>query len=171
MPIIAKGSSSKFEPCPAGVQQAVCCDVVDLGTIETAFGPKWKIDIRWQTAETMADGKPYLVAKRYTLSLHEKANLRHDLEAWRGKAFTAAEVEGFDVEKLIGVNGLLNVVHKQGSKGGTFANVASIMPLAKGMKPIFITEDYVRVSERTTTPEPGESVERDYDDQPDNVPF
>lgn len=169
MPIIAKGSSKAFEPCPSGVQQAVCCDVVDLGTMETEWGPKWKIDIRWQTAETMANGQPYLVNKRYTLSLNEKATLRHDLEAWRGKPFTEAEVEGFDVERLIGVNALLNVVHKKGSKGGTFANVASIMPIAKSMTPIAVADDYVRHKDRITTPEPAEGIEREYDDE--QTPF
>jgi len=169
VPIIAKGSSGKFEPCPAGVQHAVCCDVVDLGLLETQWGAKHKIDVRWQTAETMADGKPYLVNKRYTLSLNEKANLRHDLEAWRGRAFTEAEILGFDVEKLIGVNCLLNVVHKAGNKGGTFANVVSIMPLAKKMASIAVAADYVRVSERDTTPEPDET--RDIAPTEDEVPF
>ena len=168
MPIIAKGSSGKFEPCPAGVQQAVCVDIVDHGTQPTPWGDKWKVDVRWQTAERMADGSPYLVNKRYTLSLNEKANLRHDLEAWRGRPFTEAEVMGFDLEKLIGVNCLLNVVHKAGAKGGTFANVVSIMPLAKGMTPI-APVGYVRVCDRTTTPEPEQEVEREYEE--DTVPF
>ena len=33
MAIIAKGSS--FVPCPAGLHQAVCCDVIDLGIVPT----------------------------------------------------------------------------------------------------------------------------------------
>lgn len=170
MPIIAKGSSTKFEPCPAGVQHAVCCDVVDLGQLDTPWGAKWKIDICWQTAETMEDGRPYLVKKRYTLSLNEKANLRHDLEAWRGRAFTEAELEGFDIEALIGANCQLNVVHKAGSKGGTFANVVSIMPLAKKTQKIDVTPDYIRVCERDTEPEPDEQRQgADVDD--DSVPF
>ncbi|MDH5244837.1 MAG: hypothetical protein OEW98_00185 [Betaproteobacteria bacterium] len=170
MPIIAKGSPRAFEPCPAGVQQAVCCDVVDLGLRETPYGEKHKVDIRWQTAELMPSGQPYLVNKRYTLSLNEKATLRHDLEAWRGKAFTDAEIEGFDLERLIGVNALLNIVHGTGSKGGVFANVASIMPLAKKMTAVKVADDYVRVQDRTTTPEPTEQVvEREYDI--DYVPF
>jgi len=169
MPIIAKGSIGKFEPCPAGVQQAVACDVVDLGIMDGPYGEKWKVDIRWQTADQMSDGKPYLVNKRYTLSLNEKATLRHDLEAWRGRAFTEAEIEGFDLEKLIGVNCLLNVVHKAGSKGGTFANVVSIMPLAKNMKPIAVDADYVRVCKRVTTPEAEQS--RDVAPIEDEIPF
>ncbi len=154
MPIIAKGGSGgKFEPCPAGMQQAVCCDVIDLGIMETTFGQKWKIDIRWQSADLMSDERPYIINKRYTLSLNEKATLRHDLESWRGRPFNEAEIEGFDVERLIGANCLLNVVHKQGSKGGTFANVVSITPIMRSMVPIKVTADYVRVTARPTTPE------------------
>jgi len=166
VPIIAKGSSKQFEPCPEGVHQAVCCDVIDLGEIETMYGPKWKIDIRWQVSETMADGQPYLVNKRYTKSLNEKATLRHDLEAWRGRAFTEAELAGFDIEVLIGVNCLLNVQHKQGSKGGTFANVVSIMPITKGMTKLKVADDYIRHQDRNTTPEPEQT--RDDDDA---IPF
>jgi hypothetical protein len=139
--------------------------------METSFGPKWKIDIRWQTADLMSDGRPYIVNKRYTLSLNEKATLRHDIESWRGKAFTEAEIEGFDVEKLIGSNCLLNVVHKQGSKGGTFANVVSVTPVMRNMTPLKVTADYVRVADRPTTPEASET--RHYDGPPseDDIPF
>lgn len=177
MPIIAKTSNSKFEPAPAGVCQAVCCDVVDLGIIETAFGPKHKVDIRWQTADLMPNNdQPFLVNKRYTLSLHEKANMRHDLEAWRGRAFTEDELSGFDLEKLIGANCQLNIVHKPGSKGGTFANIASIMPLGRGTVKINVSPEYVRVSKRVTEPEPDEGPTPDDDarfegDDVSNVPF
>lgn len=171
MPIIAKGSSGqKFEPCPQGNQQAVAVDVVDLGLMETQWGPKHKIEIVWQSAEQMPDGRPYLVKKRYTLSLNDRANLRHDLESWRNKPFTEAEAEGFDVERLLGVNCLLNVVHKAGSKGGTFANVVSVTPLMRSMVPINAV-DYIRVKDRATTPEPGEEMDGPLDDYPSSVPF
>ncbi len=172
MAIIASGKSTNFVPCPEGTQQAVCADVVDLGVIETAFGAKHKVDVVWQSAELMENDKPFLVKKRYTLSLNEKANLRHDLESWRGKAFTEIELDGFDLEKLIGVNALVNVVHKKGSKGGVFANVVSVMPLARSMPKIAVSE-YVRVQDRVTEPEPGEMSEAS-DEPPfgrEEIPF
>ncbi len=176
MPIIAKTSNSKFEPAPAGVCQAVACDVVDLGVLETAFGPKHKVDIRWQTADLMANDQPYLVNKRYTLSLHEKSSLRHDLEAWRGRPFTEDELSGFDLEKLIGANCQLNIVHKPGSKGGVFANIASIMPLGRGAVKIAVSAEYIRVSQRKTEPEPDEAPPADDDarfegDDLSQIPF
>jgi|SRR6185436_589866 len=156
MPIIAKASSGQFQPCPAGPQLAVCVDVVDLGLVKNERFPnadgtdRWqqKIDLVWQSSECMTDGRPFIAKKRYTLSLDEKATLRHDLASWRGRDFTAVELEAFDVEKLIGVNCILNVAHKSGSKGGTFANVVAVMPVMKGQSKIAPTADYVRVCDR-----------------------
>ena len=62
---------------------------------------------------TLADGKPFLISRRYSLSLHEKSSLRRDLESWRGRAFTQEELRGFDLEVLIGVGCLVSVVHEQ----------------------------------------------------------
>ena len=149
MPIIAKAGPNII-PAPAGSHSAVCCDVVDIGVVEVKYRDKTtsqhKIRIVWQIDEDRDDGKPFQVSKRYTLSLHEKSTLRKDLEAWRGKAFTQPELEGFDVEVLIGVTCLLSVIHNS-QTGQTFANVNSIMRLPKGM-PSVTVRDYVRVCDR-----------------------
>lgn len=149
MAIIATaGEGGKvFTPAPEGVHQAVAVDVIDQGMKPNPFKPgsqQHKIDIAWQIAERRDDGKPYLVYKRYTLSLNEKATLRHDLESWRGKPFTREEEMGFDVESIIGANCLINIQHKKSSDGTkTFANVMSVMPLIKGM-PRLVPEGYER---------------------------
>jgi len=71
-----------------------------------------------------------------TLSLSEKANLRPFLESWRGKKFTAEEIRGFDITAVAGKPAYLNIIHETKQKNGkavTYANIASIMPLPKGM--------------------------------------
>jgi len=150
MPIIAKasqGSGESFVPAPVGIHRAICCDVVDLGMITSQFGTKHKVRLIWQTEATMPDGKPYLVDQRYTLSLDERSNLRRDLEAWRGRKFTLSEAAGFDLERLIGVQCGLVVVHKQGNTGGrVFANIQAVVPAMPGA-PLAV-RDYVRVSLR-----------------------
>lgn len=151
MPIhVSAGSSGNFKPCPVGVHQAVCCDVVDMGLLEVSWNgqtkKQHKVRLVWQVDEMMDDGKPFLIQTRYTASLHEKARLRKDLESWRGKAFTESELASFDLEVLLGVNCLLNVVHNH--KGdATYANVAAIMPLQKGASKIHVT-NYTRVIDR-----------------------
>lgn len=139
MPIIATAGDTKtYAPAPEGTHQAVCVDVIDLGMKDNTFKPgtkQHKINMAWQINELRDDGKRHVVYKRYTLSLNEKATLRHDLESWRGKAFTRDEELGFDVESVIGANCLINVQHKAGTDR-TFANVVSVMPLIKGMPKI-----------------------------------
>lgn len=153
MAIMASAGSElgkTFEPAPAGVHQAVCVDVIDLGVLDVTWQGQTKrqhkINVAWQIAETRNDGKPFVVFKRYTLSLNDKATLRRDLESWRGRAFTRDEEMGFDVESVIGANCLLNIQHNEvGDK--TYANVISIMPLVRGMSKIK-PADYVRKQDR-----------------------
>src|SRR5579871_689871 len=151
MAIVAKASGSSFVPCPEGAHAAVCVDVVDLGMLKVSFGGKdktqHKIRIVWQIADVMPNNKPYVAQKRYTLSLHEKAALRKDLESWRGRAFTEAELQGFDVESVLAVPCLINVMHQK-RDSDTFANVTAVMRLPKGMEAPK-ARDYVRVCDRT----------------------
>lgn len=185
MPIMATAGDSKtFTPAPAGVHQGVCVDVVDLGMVEVTFAGETKrqhkINVAWQLDELREeDGKPFLVFKRYTLSLHEKANLRKDLESWRGRPFTRDEEMGFDVESVIGANCLLNVQHTE-RQGKTYANIVAIMPLAKGMAKLAAT-DYVRKVDRQpegSSPEAQKAVDEAMGHAPsyadmtdDDIPF
>lgn len=175
MPTYVSGSSKSFTPAPEGTHQAVCVDVIDHGEMETAWGKKRKVTIRWQLNELMEDGRPFIAQKRYTASLHEKAVLRHELEAWRGRAFTFDELAQFDLDTVIGVNCLLSIMHKKGDKGGTFANVMNVAPLIKGM-PKIAPADYVREKDRKPQateddgPQHDDADERPIDDD-DFVPF
>lgn len=159
MAIIAKDNSSGFSgesfvPAPVGMHRAICCDVVDLGQVTDQFGTKHRVRIIWQTEATMPDGKPYMVDRKYTLTLGDKSALRRDLEAWRGRPFTLQEAAGFDLERLIGVPCGLVVVHKAGSKGDRmFANIQAVCPAMPGA-PMRV-RDYVRVADRVNgAPQP-----------------
>jgi hypothetical protein len=147
--IVSEGSS--FTPCPAGPHSAVAVDIIDLGMVTGTYEGKTKTAhkcrIVWQVAERKDDGTPFQVSKQYTASLHEKASLRKDLEAWRGVPFTKEEAAGFDVENLIGKTCLLNVQHVERA-GSTYANVTSLMRLPKGM-PAIVASGYVRKKDRT----------------------
>jgi hypothetical protein len=177
MPIIATAKSENgrdFAPAPAGVHQAVCVDVVDLGILDVTWQgvtkKQHKVNVAWQIAEDRDDGKPFLVFKRYTLSLHEKAGLRKDLEAWLGRKFGRDDEMGFDVESMVGRNCLLNITHNEvGEK--VYANVVSIMPLAKGM-PTMSPRDYVRKIDRTIDDVPTHrEAQPPIDITDDDIPF
>src|SRR5437762_9521613 len=80
MPIYARKKETEFSPAPEGLWPAVCVDVVDLGIVQTPFGPQEKIQIRWQLEEKdPKTGKRYLIVQKYTPSLHEKSKLRRVL--------------------------------------------------------------------------------------------
>lgn len=147
MAIVASKSGGNFEMTPAGVHVARCYRIIDIGTQKSEYQGQVKnsrkVMIGWELLgdEKMTDGRPFSVNKRYTLSLHEKAQLRKDLEAWRGKAFTTEEEAGFDIAKVLGASCMLNIVHEKGDNGNDYANIASIMPLPKGLpKPDGVNE-------------------------------
>lgn len=170
MPIIAKKPESSFEPCPEGLHQAVCVDVVDLGVQKTQFGERHKVEVRWQVdAENERTGKRFELRKWYTLSLHEKANLRKDLECWRGRKFTEQELSGFDLEKLIGVNCQLQVIHNITDEGKTYDNVQAIVPHNAKIPKIAALE-YVRQKDRASQHGNG-SDPGDSEFPNDDVPF
>jgi hypothetical protein len=145
MAIIVSGESS-FELHPEGQFRAVCVDVVEKRDVPTAWGPKTKVRLAWQTEEVRADGKPFLASSSFNASLAESSRLRPFLEAWRGKKFTPDELKAFDLENLIGVQAVIQVTHTQ-RDGKTYDNVTAIMRPMRGLEPVE-PRDYVRVVDR-----------------------
>lgn len=132
---------ANFDPVSEGLHHAVCYALYDLGTQwnETFGKSTHRVLIAWEIPDERIqvekDGKtkdlPRAISKEYTLSLHEKAQLRKELESWRGKAFSDHELEGFDLTKLLGANCMVQVIHKKKSDK-TYANVSNVVQLMKG---------------------------------------
>jgi hypothetical protein len=166
---MVRDNKKAFTPAPEGLHQAVCVDVVDLGLVEGPWGAKPTVEIRWELDLTHEEtGRPFLVSKRYTLTLNEKGNLRPMLEAWLARKFTPQELEGFDLEKLLGVSCQLQLVHVLTERGAVFANVQAVVPLGRGMTKLRPSEDYVRVCHRDAAATNGPQAK---DDAADAVPF
>lgn len=130
-----------FEQVPVGVYVARCFRMVDLGTQETTFNGatkmKRQVMLFWELLQDddgkdvrMENGSPFTISKTYTFSLHPKAGLRQDLDAWRGNPFTDEQAKDFDLTNLLGVHCLLQVTHNE-SNGKTWANVGTIMTTKK----------------------------------------
>lgn len=140
---VKASSNGEYEITPEGVFIARCIKLIDMGTQTTTgqFGTKTqrKIMVQWELLDDevkMQDGRPYAATQFYTASLHEKAQLRKDLEAWRGKKFTDEELEGFDLKNVLGTYCQIQIVH---SSDGQYANVNAIMSY-KGDKPEGVNE-------------------------------
>lgn len=172
MSLIVKdnGSGEDFAPAPEGQFQAVCVDVVDLGISKKDYGqgPKEvdELSIVFQIKVVDGNGvemrttenERFQVRRKFTKSLSQKSSLRPFLESWRGKKFTVDELNGFDVEKLIGANGLLQIVQGQSKTNGkTYANIQTIMPInqAWGLAKLE-PESYVRKKDRASQPAPAQ---------------
>jgi hypothetical protein len=160
MAIMVSDNSKAFTPAPEGIHQAVCCDVIDHGICETKFGTKPRVELRWVINEVNDDGRLYMVVKRYTASLNEKATLRQDIETWRGKKFAKGDLRNFDLEQLIGDNCQVQIVHSTSDDGRTWANVKAIVPISKGMSRLEIPDDFTRKTDRL-----------DVDLPPEHAPF
>lgn len=139
--IVKDKGGGDFRPVPAGTHIAVCTMVADMGIQPSAkFKPKAQLYIRWELPGeviTWKDGEsqehtgPMVIGQKYTMSLSEKANLRADLESWRGKMFTEQELAGFDIKNILGKSCMLGVTHNTvGNK--TYANISAVMGLPKG---------------------------------------
>lgn len=152
------GNGGNFKRVPSGVHIGRCYSLIDLGTQTTngQYGEKQqhKIRVAWelfgedesgQPLTIDVDGKemPMTISKSYTVSLHEKAGLRKDLSAWRGRDFTEEEAKAFDVSKLIGAYCMVNVTTSE-NNGKTYSNVAGLTPLPaalKNAKPVGVHEN------------------------------
>jgi len=145
MAIIAKDSGGADIPkLSPGMYQAACSRAVDLGLQETPWGDSRKVGLLFVTKELIPEGefegKRYKLSKMYTLSLNSKANLRKDLEGWRGKGFSEQELAGFDIEKLEGVNCFINLILTE-KNDKKYMNISTINPMPKGIQPIAVSDE------------------------------
>lgn len=136
MAFVIKDTGADFARPEPGMQQAVCSHVYDLGMQPGFQGAiTHKLVILWELEERIKEGtfagQRFVISKFYTASLNEKANLRADLTSWRGKDFTAEELLGFDIEKIVGVNCYLNLVEKKKNDGKTAIVVAAVAPFKR----------------------------------------
>lgn len=175
MSVIVKGSSTTFPPHPVGQFPARCIDVWDVGIIETQYGKKHRVAIRFYCGEHHTiDGErhPAFLDAYFNATLNEKASLRKFCEAWRGRPFTPEELEGFDLEKLVDAPAYVQVVHNKTAKG-TYANIDTVMKLPPTMEAALAPQDYVRVKDRPTEDDDSSSGSAmpDPNDPDDDLPF
>lgn len=128
-------ATTDFEQPNVGIVSAVCINVIDGRYTKNTYmgqdkGYQRKIWILWEIEQRIKQGQftgqHMIITKEYTFAVGEKANLRKDLEGWRGKKFeerknadgtisllTEKKQDGkivkipFAVDMLIGANCLL----------------------------------------------------------------
>jgi hypothetical protein len=133
MSFIVKDESN-FKSVAPGNYLGICYQLIDLGTQTGEYKGqktvKKQMIVSWELSnEKMENGDPYVQSNFYTRSLGEKANLRQDLESWRGRPFTQEELNSFDLETLVGVPCMLNIVDNKGK-----SKIAAITRIPKEMQ-------------------------------------
>lgn len=131
-----------IEIIPAGNYVARCYSMIHIGTVSNTYGNDVKLQnrvlISWELPTLLYEHEekeyPSIISKEYTLTMGSKGNLRKDLESWRGKAFTEAEADDFDLTKLLGAACMLNIIHKTSqTSGNAYANISSISRVPEGL--------------------------------------
>lgn len=136
--IVKSDGNNEIKQLDPGVYTGIASQIIDLGVQENSmFGKKQrKVIIVWniigEYVTVNEKELPRVISKEYTMSLGEKSTLRKDLEAWRGRPFTATELEGFDLKNVLNIPCQLQLIQKE-SNNKTFLNIASIMSIPKGM--------------------------------------
>ena len=117
-----------FKPHPEGIHPAICLDVIDLGLVETEFQGERrmapKVKVVFESDKLMEDGRPFVISKNFTASLHPKAKLAEFLGKWRGRPVLPGE--SIDLARLIGACCTLVVSHQQNLVGRTYASIDAV---------------------------------------------
>jgi hypothetical protein len=138
-----------FKVLPAGTHVARLYSIVHIGVLDEEYmgEPKQtdKIRLGFEVdEEKIGEGdnaKPMSVFDEFTLSMHEKANLRKFVEGIIGTQLRDDEAAAFDLEDLLGRTCMINVQHKVSRKGTTWPKIISVSPLPKSVTPPPATND------------------------------
>ncbi len=139
-----KGGGEDWEPVSAKVHHAICIAIWDLGTqFNERFG-KWaeKCVFMWEVPgetvtftnkEDVEVTMPKVITREFSTSLHQKSHMRPFLENWRGRPFTAEDLDGFSIKACLGANCMIQVMHNTRDDGKVWHEVTTIMPIQPGV--------------------------------------
>lgn len=146
------GGGSNIDPLPPSAYEAICYGVLDIGThiIRVPGKPETKqrrvilmFAVPGETVHYQGrDDATRVVSQEYNMSLNSGSNLYKSLVSWRGKPFTAAELQKFVLSNVIGVPALIYVNLWKSGKGNGIGN---IMPYTRREK-LAIPSDLTPVS-------------------------
>jgi hypothetical protein len=154
MSVVAKKGATR-ELVPSGSHVARCIKIMHFGHVPTVnfhgqdvmqdtVRITWEIPGEMRVFDEERGEQPMSISRDYTLSLGEKSNLYKDLVGWRGKGFTQAELDGFDILNVLGAPCMLSVIHQDSRNGSKYAKIVAVSKLPKGtecpenINPLFV---------------------------------
>jgi hypothetical protein len=159
MSLTARDSGGgSFTPVAPGMHLARCYRIVDIGTQKTEYQGQikhqQKVMMQFEVhgeddngnPMVTSKGEPLSISKNFSLSLAEKATLRKDLQAWRGREFTPEELRGFELKNVLGAWCMLTVAKAIGNNGKEYTNIISINPVPVAIKKAGLPEGFNKMS-------------------------
>ena len=159
MSLTARDSGGgSFTPVAPGMHLARCYRIVDMGTQKTEFQGQakhlQKVMLQFEVHGEDDNGKPLVTAKgepmsiskNFTLSLAEKATMRKDLQAWRGREFTPEELRGFELKNVLGAWAMITASKAVGNNGKEYTNIVSINPVPVAIKKAGMPEGFNKLA-------------------------
>lgn len=146
MAILATTNSTPREPIPAGNYAARCYQMIQIGTVKEVINNEvkelnkvrigWELPTETKVFKQENGEQPLVISEEYTLSMHEKSNLRKMLASWRGKDFSEEEAKGFDITKLLGKTCMVNIIHKASKTDASkiYEKIGSVSSVPKGLE-------------------------------------
>ena len=124
-----KGGDFTPHPPTDNLVKAVIVDRTPLKKVQSEYGEREVFRLVYETEVEDDEGKRCCIWSRpYTPSLNEKANLRKDLKKLLGRDLTAAELEEFDIDEIVGMGVRLMISHEDGKDGKTYAVITAMAP-------------------------------------------
>ena len=143
-----KGGDFAPHPETDGTIKAVVIDITPLKKVQSEFGERDVFRVVYETEATDDEGKRFCIWSRpYTPSLNEKSNFRKEVKKIMGRDLTAAELEEFDTEGLLGMGVKIIVQPEEGKDGKTYAVLSFIGP-DKDKTQLKPSGKYTRVKDR-----------------------
>jgi hypothetical protein len=148
MPIPSLSFSDKpskpRELCPEGTFQAELVRAYYVGTQENKFNPaapQPKIIFVFELDEPMleSDGN-HILSTTVTYSLNEKSGLTKLLKPVMGSSYPDKPGQQLDIDALVGLKVMVTVSHTH-KDDKTYANIAGLARLPRGMQPFSATLD------------------------------
>lgn len=143
------GEGGDFETCPAGNYPGTVVGLFDVGSqpAQKKDGTPFQrhdVVIVFELAKKDSAGRPFVMANRYTFSLHEKATFYVVACNLAGKKF--GDGERFSVLSILGRPCMVQVTNTTAEKNGkprTYANVGTVTSYPDEFPPIKPTREPV----------------------------
>jgi hypothetical protein len=122
-----------FKQVDPGIHLGICYQVIALGNQEFRGKVNPKVWLGFELPDVpMDDGRPMTMGKEFSLYVGGKSKLGEALQNWRGKQFTEAELEAFEVTSVAGKICQLNVGYRETDK--TKTEIKDILGLINAQK-------------------------------------